>query len=102
MTETNAATGLRIWGVGGCPSQDFAWVQSVYDLSYLHHGSPLRRPRLPITTHFADRLAYVLASAGEDGAAWDRILALYVRGPRSPTLTITGDPGPGQTCVESN
>lgn len=55
--------------------EDFAWVQSVYDLSYLHHGSPLRRPRLPITTHFADRLAYVLASAGEDGAAWDRELA---------------------------
>lgn len=55
--------------------EDFAWVQSVYDLSYLHHGSPIRRPRLPITTHFADRLAYVLASAGEDGAAWDRELA---------------------------
>ena len=66
--------------VGGCLSQDFAWVQSVYDLSYLHHGSPIRRPRLPITTHFADRLAYVLASAGEDGAAWDRILAQYVWG----------------------
>ena len=70
-------------GFGWIP-QDFAWVQSVYDLSYLHHGSPLRRPRLPITTHFADRLAYVLASAGEDGAAWDRILAQW-----SPPWTRT-------------
>ena len=53
---------------------DFAWAQSVYDLSFLHHGSVIRRPRLPITTHFADRLAYMLASVGDDGADWDREL----------------------------
>ena len=56
-------------------AQDFAWVQSVYDLSFLHHGSVIRRPRLPITTHFADRLAYMLASVGDDGADWDRTVA---------------------------
>lgn len=56
-------------------AQDFAWAQSVYDLSFLHHGSVIRRPRLPITTHFADRLAYMLASVGDDGADWDRIVS---------------------------
>eukprot|EP00930_Biecheleria_cincta_P014021 TRINITY_DN1222_c0_g2_i1.p1 TRINITY_DN1222_c0_g2~~TRINITY_DN1222_c0_g2_i1.p1 ORF type:complete len:986 (+),score=173.05 TRINITY_DN1222_c0_g2_i1:54-3011(+) len=50
---------------------DFFWTQSVFDLSYLHHGSVFKRPRLPVTTHFADRLAYVLANAGKE---WDREL----------------------------
>eukprot|EP00439_Symbiodinium_sp_Y106_P082884 s39_g22.t1 len=49
----------------------FAWVQSVFDLSYLHHGSVLKRPRLPITTHFADRLAYMLSALGKDGGEWE-------------------------------
>lgn len=64
----------RLAGIlGQLPSglTDFFWSQSVFDLSYLHHGSIYKRPRLPITTHFADRLAYVLANAGTD---WDREL----------------------------
>lgn len=71
--------GTKSAGPTGCRTlmalpEDYAWVQTVYDLSYLHHGSIIRRPKLPITTHFADRLAYLLASAGEDGAEWDRSL----------------------------
>jgi hypothetical protein len=64
----------RLAGIlGKLPSglTDFFWTQSVFDLSYLHHGSVFKRPRLPITTHFADRLAYVLANAGKE---WDREL----------------------------
>eukprot|EP00441_Pelagodinium_beii_P014489 CAMPEP_0197658460 /NCGR_PEP_ID=MMETSP1338-20131121/45251_1 /TAXON_ID=43686 ORGANISM="Pelagodinium beii, Strain RCC1491" /NCGR_SAMPLE_ID=MMETSP1338 /ASSEMBLY_ACC=CAM_ASM_000754 /LENGTH=1018 /DNA_ID=CAMNT_0043235057 /DNA_START=100 /DNA_END=3156 /DNA_ORIENTATION=+ len=45
---------------------NFAWAKTVFDLSYLHHGSTIKRPRLPVTTHFADRLAGIYASAGED------------------------------------
>ncbi|CAJ1442655.1 unnamed protein product, partial [Effrenium voratum] len=61
--------------VGTFDLHGFAWAQTVFDLSYLHHGSIIRRPRLPITTHFADRLAYLLASAGADGTEWDSELA---------------------------
>jgi len=40
------------------------WLQSVFDLSFLHFGSLLRDTRLPVTTHFADSLAYQAAEAG--------------------------------------
>jgi len=58
----------------------FAWVQSVFDLSYLHHGSVLKRPRLPITTHFADRLAYMLSALGKDGGEWESELTAVSEG----------------------
>ncbi|CAE7188864.1 unnamed protein product [Symbiodinium necroappetens] len=72
---------LRLAGVLGDVAHSqfamdkFAWVQSVFDLSYLHHGSVLKRPRLPITTHFADRLAYMLSALGKDGGEWESVLA---------------------------
>jgi len=52
---------VRLARVLGTPPKsfqidEFAWAKTVFDLSYLHHGSAMRRPRLPITTHFADRL----------------------------------------------
>ncbi|CAE7256394.1 unnamed protein product [Symbiodinium sp. CCMP2456] len=71
---------LRLAGVLGDVAHSqfamdkFAWVQSVFDLSYLHHGSVLKRPRLPITTHFADRLAYMLSALGKDGGEWEGVL----------------------------
>lgn len=62
--------------VGELPSdfdlKGFAWVRSVLDLSYMHHGSVLKAPRLPVTTHFADRLAYMIANVGEQ---WDKEFA---------------------------
>mmetsp|Transcript_91442 Transcript_91442/g.295887 ORF Transcript_91442/g.295887 Transcript_91442/m.295887 type:complete len:187 (-) Transcript_91442:265-825(-) len=42
------------------------WLRSVYDLSFMHYSSLYRKTRLPSTTHFADRLAYMLAQAGDD------------------------------------
>lgn len=42
------------------------WLSSVYDLSFMHYSSLYRKTRLPSTTHFADRLAYMLAQAGGD------------------------------------
>eukprot|EP00933_Yihiella_yeosuensis_P023198 TRINITY_DN18096_c0_g1_i1.p1 TRINITY_DN18096_c0_g1~~TRINITY_DN18096_c0_g1_i1.p1 ORF type:complete len:995 (-),score=188.66 TRINITY_DN18096_c0_g1_i1:112-3096(-) len=48
--------------------EEDAWVRSVFDLSFIHHGSVFMAPRLPVTTFFADRLAYQLADGGEDFA----------------------------------
>mmetsp|Transcript_82372 Transcript_82372/g.176407 ORF Transcript_82372/g.176407 Transcript_82372/m.176407 type:complete len:972 (-) Transcript_82372:105-3020(-) len=47
---------------------DDAWLRSVFELSFLHHGSLFRAPRLPVTTHMSDRLAYLVA---EGGSKWD-------------------------------
>jgi len=52
--------------VSGFDMANFAWAQTVFDLSYLHHGSMMRRPRLPVTTHFADRLAAIYGKGGRD------------------------------------
>ncbi|CAE7862389.1 rplP, partial [Symbiodinium microadriaticum] len=77
---------LRLAGVLGDVAHSqfamdkFAWVQSVFDLSYLHHGSVLKRPRLPITTHFADRLAYMLSALGKDGGEWESELTAVSEG----------------------
>jgi len=45
--------------------ENFAWAKTVFELSYLHHGSIAKRPRLPITTHAADDVAGIYASAGQ-------------------------------------
>lgn len=50
---------------------DLAWARSVFELSYLHHGSLYKAPRLPITTYFADRMAKMVADGGK---AWDETL----------------------------
>jgi len=52
--------------VSGFDMANFAWARTVFDLSYLHHGSMMRRPRLPVTTHFADILAATYGKAGKD------------------------------------
>lgn len=68
---------VRLAGVisddGEYPSSldELAWVMSVFDLSFLHHGSLYKDPRLPVTTHFADKLAYQLANGGRQ---WDEKL----------------------------
>jgi len=52
--------------ISGFDMENFAWAKTVFDLSYLHHGSLAKRPRLPVTTHFADRLAGIYANAGRE------------------------------------
>eukprot|EP00929_Paragymnodinium_shiwhaense_P070015 TRINITY_DN35401_c0_g1_i1.p1 TRINITY_DN35401_c0_g1~~TRINITY_DN35401_c0_g1_i1.p1 ORF type:complete len:967 (+),score=216.09 TRINITY_DN35401_c0_g1_i1:146-3046(+) len=61
----------------------FAWVRSVYDLSFMHHGSLYKKPKLPVTTYFADRLAYIVAEGGEK---WDKLLGGKALGPQQPWL----------------
>ncbi|CAE8728133.1 unnamed protein product, partial [Polarella glacialis] len=56
----------RRLGSGVDTLDNFAWIRSVYDLSFMHHGSIYCAPRLPVTTHFADRMAYQLAGGGEE------------------------------------
>lgn len=45
-----------------------AWVRSIFDLSFMHHGSVFSAPKLPVTTYFSDRLAYMVAKGDID---WD-------------------------------
>lgn len=39
------------------------WIRSVFDLSFLHHGSLFRSPKLPASIHFSDRAAYFMTRA---------------------------------------
>merc|ERR1712008_420150 len=43
---------------------DDAWLRSVFELSYLHHGGLFQSLRLPASTHLADRVAYLVANGG--------------------------------------
>lgn len=44
---------------------DDTWLRSVYDLTYLHHGTLMKTPRVPVSTFFSDRVAMKLAEGGE-------------------------------------
>ncbi|CAK0888730.1 unnamed protein product, partial [Prorocentrum cordatum] len=60
-----------------------AWIHSVFDLSYLHHGSVFKAPKLPMTTYFSDRLAYMVAKGD---IQWDAKVAQRMSSSQQPWL----------------
>ncbi|CAK0898983.1 unnamed protein product [Prorocentrum cordatum] len=60
-----------------------AWIRSIFDLSYLHHGSVFKAPKLPMTTYFSDRLAYMVAKGD---ITWDEKVERRMSSSQQPWL----------------
>jgi len=60
-----------------------AWIRSVFDLSYMHHGSVFGVPKLPVTTYFSDRLAYMVAKGD---IQWDDVVEQRMSSFQQPWL----------------
>lgn len=60
-----------------------AWIHSIFDLSYLHHGSVFKSPKLPMTTYFSDRLAYMVAKGD---IQWDERVEQRMSSSQQPWL----------------
>jgi hypothetical protein len=60
-----------------------AWIHSIFDLSYLHHGSVFKSPKLPMTTYFSDRLAYMVANGD---IKWDERVEQRMSSSQQPWL----------------
>lgn len=60
-----------------------AWIRSIFDLSYMHHGSVFKSPKLPMTTYFSDRLAYMVAKGD---IQWDERVEQRMSSSQQPWL----------------